>query len=54
MVGNLKVKISDIIFLKILANKKAILQTKPQHINLIKNYDGVQNKLKNINNSLNN
>jgi hypothetical protein len=51
---NLKVKISDIIFLKIRANKKAILQTKPQHINLIKNYDGVQNKLKNLNNSLNN
>jgi len=50
---NLKVQISDIIFFKIRANKRAILQTKPQHIHLIKNYDKVKNKLDKLNKILN-
>lgn len=50
----LKIKISDIIFFKIRANKRAILQTKPQHIHLIKNYTTVRKQLAQLNTSLNN
>ena len=50
----LKIKISDIIFFKIRANKRAILQTKPQHIHLIKNYTNVRQQLAQLNTSLNN
>lgn len=52
--NKLKIKISDIIFYKIRANKKAILQTKPQHIHLIKNYTNIKKQLAQLNFSLNN
>ena len=51
--SNINIRISDIIFFKIRANKKAILQTRPQHSHLIKDYNKVKYKLNKLNNKLN-